>query len=112
MARKKIELVEVAPHLTLEKRIARAVVDTHLAAIIDKDRRLIEAALVTEERVVSLDDHVRRHLQDHVAQLPEVRSICWVNPCAPAEQAVAWLDAGAPAERARTLGFRRPKAKE
>ena len=67
VARKKVEFVEVAPHLTLEKRIARAVVDTHLAAIIDKDRRLIEAALVTEERVISLDDHVRRHLQDHVA---------------------------------------------
>ena len=112
VARKKMEFVTVDPHLTLEKRIERAVVDAHLAAIIDKARRLIEAALVTEERVISLDDHVRRHLQDHVAQLPGVRSICWVNPSMSDEQAVDRLDEGAPAERFRTLGFQRPKAKE
>jgi hypothetical protein len=111
VARKKVEFVKVAPHLTLEKRIERAVVDTHLAAIIDKDRRLIEAALVTEERVISLDDHVRRHLQDHVAQLPEVRPICWVNPTTPEEQAVAWLKAGGTAERSRMLGHTPPPPK-
>jgi hypothetical protein len=111
VARKKIEFVEVAPHLTLEKRIERAVIDSHLTAIIDKDRRLIEAALVTEERVISLDDHVRRHLQDHVARLPEVRSICWVNPCTTDEKAVAWLEEGAPAERSRALGHTPPRPK-
>jgi hypothetical protein len=111
VARKKVEVVVVAPHLTLERRIERAVTDTYLAAIVEKDRRLIEAALVTEERVISLDDHVRKHLHDHVAQLPEVRSICWVNPCTSEEQAVAWLEEGAPVERSRTLGSGRPKAR-
>ena len=109
VARKRIEFVEVAPHLTLDKRVARAVTDTFLAAIIDKDRRLIEAALVTEQRVISLDDHVRRLLQDHIAQLPEVRSICWVNPCTPEEKAIAWLESGAPAERTRLLGHVLPR---
>lgn len=108
VARKRIEFVEVAPHLTLEKRVARAVADEFLAVIIDKDRRLIEAALVTEKRIASLDDHVRKHLQDHVARLPEVHSICWVNPCTPEEEAVAWLETGAPAERTRLLGYAPP----
>ena len=112
VARKKIEFVEVAPHLSLERRIERAVVDTYLAAIVDKDRRLIEAAMVTEQRVISLDDHVRRHLQDHIAKLPEAHSICWVNPCIPDEQAVAWLEAGAPVERPRMLRKQVPKTKE
>jgi hypothetical protein len=112
VARKRIEFVEVAPQLTLEKRVARAVADEFLAIIIDKDRRLIEAALVTEKRASSLDDHVRKHLQDHLPRLPEVRSICWVNPCTPEEEAVAWLAAGAPAERSRTLGHRRSEAEE
>ncbi len=106
VARKRIEFVEVAPHLTLEKRVVRAVADAFLAAIIDKDRRLIEAALVTENRVSSLDDHVRKHLQDHLDRLPEVRGICWINPCNPEEQPIPWLKAGAPAERRRTLGYR------
>jgi hypothetical protein len=112
VARKMIKFVEVPPHLSLERRIEHAVVNTYLAAIIDKDRRLIEAALVTEQRVISLDDHVRRHLQDHIAKLSEVRSICWVNPCTPDVQAVAWLESGAPAERTRTLGHTPPRPKE
>jgi hypothetical protein len=111
-ARKRIELVEVAAHLTLEKRVTRAVADAFLAAIIGKDRRLIEAALVTEKRVTSLDDHVRRHLQEHIAQLPEIRLICWVNPSTPEEEAVAWLKSGAPAERNRTLGYRSSQAEQ
>jgi len=105
VARKRIGFVQVAPHLTLEKRVVSAAADMFLAAIIDKDRRLIEAALVTEERVTSLDDHVRKHLQDHLSRLPEVRSICWVNPCTPEEEAIVWLEAGAPAERRRLLGY-------
>lgn len=105
VARRKIEFLEVASHLSLERRIERTVADKYLAAIIEKDRRLIEAALVTEKRVVSLDDHVRKHLRDHCHQLSEVRSICWVNPCTPEEQVIAWLKAGAPADRSRTLGY-------
>jgi hypothetical protein len=111
VARKRIEFVEVPPHLTLEKRIARAVADEFLVAIIDKDRRLIEAALMTERRITSLDDHVRKHLQDHLSQLPEVGSICWVNPCIPEEEAMAWLEAGAPDERTRLLGYVPPPPK-
>jgi hypothetical protein len=112
MARRKLENIEVSPHPSLERRIERAVADKYLAAIIEKDRRLIEAALEAEKRVISLDDHVRKHLRDHHAKLPEVRSICWVNPCTPEEQAIAWLESGAPAERPRLLGHERPKGKQ
>jgi hypothetical protein len=110
VARKRVEFVEVAAHLTLEKRVVCAVADAFLAAIIDKDRRLVEAALVTEKRVTSLDDHVRNHLQNYLSRLPELRSICWVNPCLLEEEAIAWLEAGAPAARSRMLGSRRSEA--
>ena len=96
MARKKIEIVEVPSHLSLEKRIKLAVADKRVVAIIEKDRRLIEAALATDQRVASLDDKVRKHLQDHRSKLPEVASICWVNPNTPAEGVVAWLESGHP----------------
>jgi len=62
MVRKKIEHVDVPAELSLERRIAQTVGDTAVAAIIEKDRRLIEAALVTEKRVASLDDQVRSHI--------------------------------------------------
>ena len=112
VARRKLEFLAIAPHLSLERRIERAVADKDLAAIIEKDRRLIEAALVAEKCVVSPDDHVRKHLRDHCSRLPEVGSICWVNPCTAGELAVAWLQAGALAERSRTLGYERPESEQ
>lgn len=104
-ARKQIRIVEVPSHLSLESRVARVVTDSVLVAIVDKDRRLIEAALVTEKRITSLDDRVRKHLEDHIDRLPEVRPICWVNPDRDEETALDWLATGAPAERRRLLGF-------
>ncbi len=103
-ARRKIEIVEVPPDLALERRIARTVRDPTVAAIIEKDRLLIEAALVTEKRVVSLDDKVRKHIQAHRDKLPEVCSVCWVNPNTPDQGTITWLKSGAPAERFRKLG--------
>jgi hypothetical protein len=110
VARRKLIFIEVVPHLSLEKRIERTVADRYLAAVIEKDRRLIEAALATEKRLISLDDHVRKHLRDHHSHLAEVRSICWVNPCTPEEQVIAWLESGAPADRSRLLGHERPES--
>jgi hypothetical protein len=104
MARRKIEVVQVAADRSLEKRVVRAVAEKYLAAIIERDRRLIEAAQATEKRVISLDDQVRKHLRNHHVKLPEVRSICWVNLCRSEEQAVDWLALGAPLEKSRLLG--------
>jgi hypothetical protein len=112
MARRKVEFVEVAAHLSLERRITRVESDEAIAAVMEKDRRLIEAALMTEQRVISLDDRMREHLHAHVSRLPEVQSICWVNPNKSEEQAIAWLESGAPAERTRMLKSVRRRAKE
>ncbi len=105
MARKKIEVVTIPTESSLERRISHAVCDLHVAAIIEKDRPLIEAAIVTDNHVASLDDQARGHLQAHRDTLPEVRGICWINPSDPAQEAVTWLKAGTPSERFRTLGY-------
>jgi hypothetical protein len=112
MARKKIEMVEVASYHAIERRIKLIVADKRVAAIIEKDRRLIEAALAADQRVASLDNEVRKQLQDHRAKLHEVASICWVNPNIPAEGVIPWLESGAPADRFRTLGYVPPRPKE
>ena len=112
MARRKVESVEVLTHHSLEKRIARAGLDDFVAALIEKDRRLIEAALVTDKRIASLDDRVRLHLRDHAAKLPELLSICWVNPNMPDEASITWLESGAPAEKSRMLAYVSPRSKK
>jgi hypothetical protein len=112
MARRKVALVGVGDHFSLDKRIVRAKVDRAISLIIEKDRHLIESALATDKRVVSLDDQVRQHLRDLAGNLPEVHSICWVNPTNPDEASVAWLKSGAPAEKTRMLGYTPPQSKK
>jgi hypothetical protein len=104
MARKKIQYVEVDPHHSLQRRLPRAAKDPSILAIMEKDRHLLEAALVTDRRVVSLDEKVREHFRAHQPALREVREICWVNPEFAEQELLAWLERGAPADRSLMLG--------
>ena len=83
-----------------------------VAAIVEKDRHLIEAGLATDQRIASLDDRVRDHLKEHSSVLREVAPICWINPNTPEEQVIFWLESGAPADGFRTLGHIPPKRKK
>jgi hypothetical protein len=105
VARKKLTSVELKEAISLEKRIPKAESDIFLQAIMEKDRHLLETALVSEKRVVSLDERVRIQFRTHGFELPEVRSICWVNPSVSEEKSGEWLKAGAPNDPSRTLGF-------
>jgi hypothetical protein len=90
---------------SLEKRFPKVVIDPFILAIMEKDRCLVEAALLSEKRIASLDNSVRTHFQNYRDSLPELRSICWVNPGTTDEDLCDWLRAGAPIERSRTLGY-------
>jgi hypothetical protein len=112
MARKKIAILEISADRSLQKRIAGAEPDAAIAAILEKDLLLVEAALATDHRIASLDDRVRNHLKDSVPILNELASICWVNPEKPDERAVAWLEQGAPADKTRMLSFVTPRSRK
>jgi hypothetical protein len=104
MARRKVVFVTIPAQHSLEDRIRRLKLGDSVLAIIEKDRHLIEAALATDKRVVSIDERVRQHLRTHARNLPEILSLCWSNPALPDEKCIAWLESGAPAERSRLLG--------
>jgi len=71
-----------------------------------KDIRLIEAAIAADRRIISLDDNTaRQYFADAAKELDELKTIIWVNPDKPEENAIAWLSAGAPDDRDRMLGF-------
>ncbi len=105
LAKKKLRVLESDAQRSLEKRLPRVVIDPFILAIMEKDRCLVEAALLSEKRIASLDDTVREHFQDYRDSLPELKSICWVNPDATDEDLCDWLRAGAPIQRFRTLGY-------
>lgn len=75
-----------------------------IRSAMDKDAHLLEAAIAAQGAISSLDDRVRRHFGVCAQSNHRIRSISWVNPTNPEEEAVAWVREGAPATSSRTLG--------
>ena len=70
----------------------------------DKDFRLLQAALATDQTVISLDETVRGLFKRASQQVGEIRDIIWVNPDRTTEeQPITWLQNGAPPEAHRRL---------
>jgi hypothetical protein len=55
-----------------------------------KDLLLIEAALVTDRRIISCDDRAREHFRRAAEHIEELRGIIWANPVTDADFD-AWL---------------------
>lgn len=72
-----------------------------------KDFHLVEAALATDQRIVSMDQKMRHLLSIAATKkgVKELRAIVWINPDKSEEQALAWLKDGAPHEPKRCLGY-------
>jgi hypothetical protein len=70
-----------------------------------KDILLLEAALATDQRIVSLDENTaRKYYTNAVKVIPKLGKIIWVNPDKPEEKPIEWLREGAPADEFRMLG--------
>ncbi len=71
-----------------------------------KDILLLEAALATDRRIVSLDENTARRYFTQASQtIKKLQRLTWVNPSRPEETAIQWLEDGAPAEENRMLGY-------
>ncbi len=70
-----------------------------------KDAILIEAALATDEAVVSQDDHARRDFKVIAGEYKRIKSILWINPVSEEDNALEWLNNGARKEDKLLLGF-------
>jgi hypothetical protein len=104
VARKKLEILNLVSHHSLESRLQNVESNPSLSAIMEKDRILLEAALCSENRIASLDEQVRNHFRLCSIEIMEIRKICWVNPTLVEEEVLDWLKSGAPIDKRRTLG--------
>lgn len=91
------KVVRIDPAIDLASELAAASPTPKVAAIVDKDRHLIEAALECDRLVASRDKTARRHFCDIAITLPVIRPIAWVDPCSTDYSAVSWLRGGAKA---------------
>ena len=86
----------------LRKRILAATVQQEKIAV-EKDLRLLEAALASDRIVISADDRMRNILSRIRQKVDVLGNVVWVNPTNDAETPIPWLKAGAKSERKRQL---------
>ena len=68
-----------------------------------KDFHLLEAALATNQSIISLDETVRGCFARAAQRVGEIRNIVWVNPDHSEEEPLVWLQNGAPPDDNRQL---------
>ena len=106
-ARKKAELIDSSEDRMLRSKIDQASQNEKARAAMLKDVHLLEAALVTDEIVVALDETVRALFIEAAVSVGEIRNIVWINPDRADEEPLPWLEGGAKSDKERRLGARR-----
>ena len=104
-ARKKVARPEVAPDDALRASIRNSGLTEKECAAALKDAHLIEAALISDLRVVSLDETVRAIYRKAAPRVAPLRPVHWANPTKDEEHTIEWLEDGAEVEEVRQLGF-------
>jgi hypothetical protein len=107
-SKKKILFPEVGSHETLRYLIesSERLQNEGERSQLRKDCHLVEAALATEFRIVSLDVHARRLFSMLHHEFEDLGHIVWTNPGRGEEQPIIWLRQGARNDPFRCLGYR------
>ncbi len=104
IARKRFVYVNPPQNSTLSDKIEITANRERNIEALRKDFRLLQAALATDQTVISLDETVRGLFKRASQSVSEIRGIIWVNPDRTAEeQPITWLQNGAPPEAHRQL---------
>lgn len=95
--------ITLPPPEELEQRVCPAIPSLAAQDAARKDLHLIQAALATDQRVVSLDQSARSAFAAAGKAIAEIGATIWVNPERESETPIQWLRSGAPNEAARQL---------
>ena len=103
-ARKKVCRIDSPADEELRNKIKQTATSETEIDDMQKDCHLLEAALATDQTVVSLDGNARQYFAGASQRVGEIRDIVWVNPERMEEEApIVWLQNGAPPEEHRKL---------
>lgn len=88
---------------SIKKNLLAAIPSREIIKIVEKDLHLIEAAVLTDKLIISIEKHSRDHFRNYSNVIQVLQEICWMNPAEPDEKVVAWLKAGAKRSDCRKL---------
>ena len=104
IARKRFDYITPPQDIALSDKIDTTATRAKDIEAMQKDFHLLQAALATDQTVISLDETVRGLFKRASQQVGEIRNIIWVNPDRIVEeQPITWLQNGAPPEPHRQL---------
>ncbi|HVU11630.1 MAG TPA: hypothetical protein VHD90_10140 [Phototrophicaceae bacterium] len=86
-------------------KLDQVVTDENIKARLRKDIHLVEAALLADKIVISMNERDRNHFHSYAGEIEELRQIMWVNPTNSNEEVIEWLREGAKLDRTRCLGY-------
>lgn len=97
VARKKLVRLNVEERPDLRQRVELGNISQGEKDAMLKDCHLIEAAINTDRRIISLDDAARKLFVELSLSVTDIQDVLWVNPALDERQVMAWLE-GAPNE--------------
>lgn len=104
--KKKIYRLKNAVNNELRRKFENISIKDTEKEVMLKDIHLIEAALVTDKIVISLDEEARELFYVSSTKLGELKDAIWINPGKLEEKSIVWLENGANNEKHRHLGYR------
>ncbi len=103
-ARRRIDRINPPENEELRDKVTVTASDEDEIEAMQKDFHLLQAALATDQTIISLDETIRGLFKQASRQVGEIRNIIWVNPDRTVEeQPITWLQNGAPPEPHRQL---------
>lgn len=103
-ARKKVCRINPPADKELHDKIKQTATNLEEGEDMQKDFHLLDAALTTDQTIISLDETIRRLFAHATQHAGEIRDIVWVNPeYNEEEEPLDWLKNGAPPEDHRKL---------
>lgn len=102
-ARKRTVSINPPEDHQLRNNIASTTSNADDVEVMQKDYHLLEAALDTDNSIISCDESVRTLYAKAAQQVGEIRKIVWVNPDKTEDEPIVWLKSGAPPEVHRQL---------
>jgi hypothetical protein len=90
----------------IRSAIENDVSEKSIQDILLKDLRLVSAALLTDHRIISLDNQARKHYSNLARNIPELQKIVWVNPCKTEDDSDKWLQNGCKLQKAHKLSVK------
>ena len=106
-----LKRIQDAENSLLRRKMRQTTDDNAVNEAMMKDVFLIEAALATDNTIVSLDEKARYHFRISALSVDMLSNIVWVNPGSDDEAPIPWAQQGAKPEPCRTLGWRTEQGK-